>query len=251
MEGQWRAQYARIARCEHTYLGEGLPMKQLGEVIKMLRLDAGLTQAQLGERIGTDATNIGRVERGIQNLSLGRLAQIAEVFGVSSADLFCMTKDVNESVEARLVPVVGWQKWEAWDRISESETLSDEERERGGAMGYIAYATTQPGAFSSRVVGDGLRPRIKPGEYIIWAPAADIGPGDEVGIRLNGGQRLIGSVVSRRGGTITILPLNEDGPLRSVEEHEIERMALVGGVVSARAVIRARAISHRDDKISA
>lgn len=43
-------------------------MRKLGEVIKTLRLDAGLTQAQLGAQIGTDATNVGRVERGIQNL---------------------------------------------------------------------------------------------------------------------------------------------------------------------------------------
>lgn len=224
-------------------------MKQLGEVIKMLRLDAGLTQAQLGEKIGTDATNVGRVERGIQNLSFGRLAQIAEVFGLSSADLFCLTKDVNKTVEARLVPIIGWQKWDAWDRISEFETLPDEERDKGGATGFVAYATTQPGAFASKVVGDGLRPRIKPGEYIIWAPTGDIGPGDEVGIRLKSGQRLLGSVVSRRGGTITVLPLNEDGPLRSVEESEIERMALVEGVVSARAVVRTRSITHADEFI--
>lgn len=98
--------------------------------------------------------------------------------------------------------------------------------------------------YCTRVVGDGLRPRIKPGEYIVWAPAADIGPGDEVGIRMKTGQRLIGGVVSRRAGTITIMPLNEDGPLRSIEESEIERMALVEGVVSGRATIQTRALRH-------
>jgi transcriptional regulator with XRE-family HTH domain len=226
-------------------------MKQLGEVIKMLRLDAGMTQAQLGEKIGTDATNVGRVERGIQNLSLGRLAQIAAVFGVSSADLFCMTKDVNTVAEARMIPVVGWHRWESWNKMTDCDVLPDEQLDRGESDSYIAYATSQPGAFCSKVVGDGLRPRIKPGEYIVWAPAADIGPGDEVGIRLKNGQRLIGGVVSRRGGTITLLPLNEDGGLTSVEESDIERMALVEGIVSARAAIRARSLSHRDEKVSA
>lgn len=221
-------------------------MRKLGEVIKTLRLDAGLTQAQLGAQIGMDATNVGRVERGIQNLSLGRLEQIAKVFGVTSADLFCMTKDMHQTADARMVPIMGWHKWESWDNMTDFEVLPDELVDRGESDSFIAYATNEARVYCTRVVGDGLRPRIKPGEYIVWAPAGDIGPGDEVGIRMKNGQRLIGAVISRRGGTITIMPLNGDGPLRSIEESEIERMALVEGVVSGRTPIQTRALRHHE-----
>lgn len=45
------------------------------------RLEKGLTQAQLAKRIGTQRSNISRIESGTQNLSLDMMIKIAQALG--------------------------------------------------------------------------------------------------------------------------------------------------------------------------
>jgi transcriptional regulator with XRE-family HTH domain len=49
----------------------------LGEAIRHLRTEAGLTQEQLAERAATDLTQIGGIERGTRNPSYTTLIRIA------------------------------------------------------------------------------------------------------------------------------------------------------------------------------
>ena len=49
----------------------------LGEAIRRLRTEAGVTQEQLAEDSETDLTQIGGIERGIRNPSYTTLLQIA------------------------------------------------------------------------------------------------------------------------------------------------------------------------------
>lgn len=46
------------------------------------REKAGLTQAELAERIGTDQASISRIERGERNITLETLAKLAKVLGL-------------------------------------------------------------------------------------------------------------------------------------------------------------------------
>jgi transcriptional regulator with XRE-family HTH domain len=59
------------------------PAMALGERIKQLRKDAGWSQAELGEKVGTDAGRISRYEAGRITPSAEALVRIAEVFNVS------------------------------------------------------------------------------------------------------------------------------------------------------------------------
>ena len=52
-----------------------------------LRRAKGMTQAQFAERLGCSVQYVGLVERGLQNLTLAKMAQIANVLGVSIEDL--------------------------------------------------------------------------------------------------------------------------------------------------------------------
>lgn len=54
----------------------------LGEAIRRLRLEKGLAQEELADRVETDLTQIGGIERGVRNpsyLTLVRLAAALEV----------------------------------------------------------------------------------------------------------------------------------------------------------------------------
>ncbi len=55
-----------------------------GARLKALRIEAGMTQAQLGERMGMLATNIARLETGGRAPTWDTVMRLAKVFGVST-----------------------------------------------------------------------------------------------------------------------------------------------------------------------
>lgn len=50
----------------------------LGEAIRRLRTEAGLSQEQLADRVATDLTQIGGLERGTRNPSYTTLLRLAD-----------------------------------------------------------------------------------------------------------------------------------------------------------------------------
>jgi len=62
--------------------------KRFGQAMKRARKQAGLTQAELGERADLNRTYISDVERGERNLSLVCIARIVDAFGVSLGTFF-------------------------------------------------------------------------------------------------------------------------------------------------------------------
>lgn len=58
-----------------------------GNRIRQYRKAAGLSQAQLGEKIGIHQTHVGNIENGDRPLTLDYARRIAKVFGITVADL--------------------------------------------------------------------------------------------------------------------------------------------------------------------
>ena len=57
--------------------------KELGKRIKAARLDAGMTQEQLAERVNLSSGHCAHVERGTTKVSLSALVSIANVLGTT------------------------------------------------------------------------------------------------------------------------------------------------------------------------
>jgi transcriptional regulator with XRE-family HTH domain len=53
-----------------------------------LRERAGLTQAEVAERIGTTVSNYQRIEHGLQNVTLETMARVANAIGVAMVEFF-------------------------------------------------------------------------------------------------------------------------------------------------------------------
>jgi transcriptional regulator with XRE-family HTH domain len=58
-----------------------LASKLVGREVRRARLTAGLTQAEVAERLGTSASYVANVEAGRLNPTVGQLARIAEAVG--------------------------------------------------------------------------------------------------------------------------------------------------------------------------
>ena len=61
---------------------------QVGETIRAHRLAAGMSQAQLGKRLGVSFQQVQKYEKGTNRVGAGRLPQIARIFGVPIGALF-------------------------------------------------------------------------------------------------------------------------------------------------------------------
>jgi transcriptional regulator with XRE-family HTH domain len=60
----------------------------VGTRISMLRVNRGMSQAMLAERIGVTSQQVQKYERGANRVGASRLSQIASVLGVSVGELF-------------------------------------------------------------------------------------------------------------------------------------------------------------------
>ncbi len=62
--------------------------EHFGARVRALRLARGLTQQQLAERVEMDWKNLGTIERGQRNVTLGIVARLAEGLAVEPLQLF-------------------------------------------------------------------------------------------------------------------------------------------------------------------
>jgi transcriptional regulator with XRE-family HTH domain len=62
-------------------------IRDVGRMIQQSRRAAGLTQAQMAERLGIAVRSLAHIEAGKQNLTLRTMTEIAAVLGVRTVDL--------------------------------------------------------------------------------------------------------------------------------------------------------------------
>ena len=65
---------------------------KLGKNIKRFRIDAGLTQEELANKICAHQTYIGKLELGMINPSTKRLFELSRALGITIPDLFDFDK---------------------------------------------------------------------------------------------------------------------------------------------------------------
>lgn len=63
-------------------------LKKFGKHLKTIRLETNLSQYKLAKKSGLHRTYISGVERGIRNISLENIWEIAKALGVKLRDLF-------------------------------------------------------------------------------------------------------------------------------------------------------------------
>jgi transcriptional regulator with XRE-family HTH domain len=61
---------------------------EVGQRIKMQRLQSGLSQSTLAEKLGVTFQQVQKYERGVNRVGAGRLTKIAEVLGVPVSSFF-------------------------------------------------------------------------------------------------------------------------------------------------------------------
>ena len=67
------------------------------ERLRQARIEAGLNQRELGERLNVSDSYITNLEKGLRNINQLRLAEITKVLGCSADYLLHGAKDANSN----------------------------------------------------------------------------------------------------------------------------------------------------------
>lgn len=62
-------------------------LKKLGQKVSSLRLERGISQRELARQVGTNNTQINRIETGSVNSSINMLRKISEQFNLTISEL--------------------------------------------------------------------------------------------------------------------------------------------------------------------
>jgi transcriptional regulator with XRE-family HTH domain len=68
----------------------------LGEAVRRLRTTAGLSQEQLADRMATDLTQVGGIERGVRNPSYATLVRLAQALGTPVSAITTLADDLRD-----------------------------------------------------------------------------------------------------------------------------------------------------------
>lgn len=99
----------------------------IGEKIRSLRKEKGLTQKELGEKLGVSASMIGQYETSVRKPKYETVEKIAAVLGVHITDIVDMS-DISPSLNASIPLMENLNAIFKRRLPGETITLSDEER---------------------------------------------------------------------------------------------------------------------------
>lgn len=169
-------------------------MGRFSDVLKSLRMQHGVTQAQLAEVLGMSSSTISMYESGQRLPSFEVLEAIADYFNVSMSVL---TGNVDT---ASRIPVVGRViagiPTSAVEDILDWEEIPNSMARRGDYIGL-------------RVQGSSMEPRFLPGDTVIVRRQPDVESGDIAIVFVNGDEATMKRVRKQPGG-IMLTAFNSD-----------------------------------------
>ncbi len=141
-------------------------MSAMGTGIKRLREERGWTQAQLGEKVGLDGTNIARRERGDTQVKPAERQKFARAFGLSvtAFDDAWRVFRTGRTQGGHGIPLI--------NKVPAGEVQDYEEYgvDSGQGYEYLDYGDIRDDqAFALEIVGDSMQPRLNEGDRVVFS----------------------------------------------------------------------------------
>lgn len=169
----------------------------MGESIKYYRLKAGLTQDELGEKLGLQKSAIAKYENGrVENIKRSVIQKMAEVLNCNASELLGLKQVNNSSVR---IPVLG--RVAAGIPISAVTDIIDWEEITPEMAADGEY-------FGLQIKGNSMEPRICNGDVVICRQQEDADDGDTVIALINGEDATCKKLKKYPDGTICLIPTN-------------------------------------------
>lgn len=216
-------------------------MELLQRNLRWLMDRNGTNATQVAQHTGIPQPTIYRILTGeTGNPRVATLTSLAKHFRVSLEALQSTDMRQNEvtttpipiSQPFRQVPVVGHVKG------GPDGYLEELEYPPGQGDGHVEYPARDDNAYALRVKGDSMRPRIRPGEFVILEPNHRASPGDDVVVIAADGRKLLKELLYERNGDVVLGSINiENGPI-TLARTDIISIHYVAAIVPAGALYK-------------
>lgn len=186
----------------------------VGDKIKTLRKAMGLTQTELGERVGVKKNAVSKWECGrVEDIPTSTIKELASLFGVSPSYLI---DDVDYQYPSNFKPMPEMRQIPRIGRIACGEPITAEENIEG-------YDETPAGwhaDFSLLCVGDSMSPKIEDGDIVAIRCQPQVNNGEIAAVRI--GDEATLKMVFIHQDYIELRPVNPTYPsiIRRLEEME-------------------------------
>lgn len=176
----------------------------MGERIKQLRRQKGLTQEELGKYIGVKKAAVMKYEKGnVQNMKRSSIETLSKLFDVTPSYLMCLEENENNNdnkLTYKRIPVLGsipaGVPIELIQDVIDYEDISEEMLKGGKEY------------FALKVKGTSMWPKYLDGDTIIVLKQNDCESGQDAIVMVNGNDGTLKRVIKKDTG-ITLEPINQ------------------------------------------
>ena len=186
----------------------------VGDKIKSLRKAMGLTQTELGERVGVKKNAVSKWECGrVEDIPTSTIKALANLFSVSPSYLI---DDEGKSIPSNFSPMPSMKKIPRVGRIACGDPITAEENIED-------YDETPAGwraDFSLLCVGDSMSPKIENGDIVAIRCQQQVNNGEIAAVRI--GDEATLKMVFVHEDYIELRPVNPAYPsiIRRLDEKE-------------------------------
>jgi phage repressor protein C with HTH and peptisase S24 domain len=170
-----------------------------------------------GEKLALSIEKAVR-EKMVQEMPTGYLVNPSPRPGFDGLD----SADKGERPEG--TPVVGTAK------LGPDGLFYELERPVGFGDGRVRYVSKDNNAYSVRVVGDSMAPRIRSGEFVVCEPGHTYRAGDDVLVFCNDGRKMVKEFLYQRGDVVVLESVNAAHGRITLRTDEIEKIHYVVAV---------------------
>ena len=211
----------------------------LAKNIRHLLAKTGTRPVKLARAAGVSPSTVSDWLSGTTKTMEGdNLIKVANFFGVMPADLIEMDLAADGVAEPaprygstpmrfERVPVAGAA------RLGDDGFYDTMQDDLGGGGGFVLFPTRDRNAYALRIQGDSMRPRFKPGEYVVIDTTRAAEPGQEVVVKTIDGRMMVKVFDWRRLGLVQLSNVNEAHRPITLDESSIILMHRVVGLVQA------------------
>lgn len=195
----------------------------VGDKIKSLRKAMGLTQTELGERVGVKKNAVSKWECGrVEDIPTSTIKALANLFSVSPSYLI---DDEGKSIPSNFSPMPEMKKIPRIGRIACGEPITAEEN----IEDYDEAPAAWKADFSLLCVGDSMSPKIEDGDVVAIRSQNQVHNGEIAAVRI--GDEATLKMVFIHQDYIELRPVNPAYPsiirrLDDLEEVRIEGKAV-------------------------
>ena len=194
--------------------------------IKSTRESLKLTKRELAKRIGVHESSINKYEKGLVDIPLSKITELARVLNVTESYLMGWEDDDKETPQGIKIPVLGTVA--AGIPISAVEDILDYEE--------IPQSWQNQGEFFAlKIKGDSMEPRMESGDVVIVKQQSDANSGDTVIVLVNGDDATCKRLEKTDNGIMLVSTNPKYPPMfYSLEDIQTKPVVILGKVVELR-----------------